>query len=61
LPVNLCLSQSHSESQNGPTRPFKSAARGAEREKTARLKLLREAKEAADVIAKEAAKAAGVA
>jgi colicin import membrane protein len=37
------------------------AARSAEREKTARLKLLREAKEAADAVAKAQAKAAGVA
>ena len=37
------------------------AARNAEREKTARLKLLREAKEAADAAAKAQAKAAGVA
>jgi hypothetical protein len=37
------------------------AARTAEREKTARLKLLREAKEAADAAAKLTAKAAGVA
>ena len=37
------------------------AARSAEREKTARLKLLREAKEAAEAAAKAEGKAAGVA